>query len=141
MRISRLAVIAFLPLSFAGCSVPVNTGRRPHTHLLESTLKVDNSRRGHVLEVLGPPNGVGRAKLPMHTEPRVTWYYFSQLGGMQQVASSSLVVFFEGDVFAGYLWYSSEPQPVEFRPIRPRDVPSMVLGVVNEVLMLFFPFR
>jgi hypothetical protein len=85
----------------------LEVNRPPRTELLETALEPGHTRRGDVLEILGPPDGVGRTKLIFHPEPRVLWQYFHEEGSSNDMRFALLWVFFDGDVYEGYLWFSN----------------------------------
>ena len=111
MRRPRATALAGVTLAafLAGCfAVPVITGRAPQPERLKTGLEVGRSHRGTVLEVLGAPDGVGMARLPVHGgERRGVWYYGSQTGSRKEVEQKLLLVLFDGPVLSGYLWLTA----------------------------------
>ena len=98
----------------AGCAaMPVRTGTAPRIDLLESALVVGETRRSQVLEVMGTPDGAGRALLPMHVEPQVVWNYIEQDGRWEVFSWRFLVLFFDEQALSGYLWYTIEDLPID----------------------------
>ena len=76
MKIRVLTVAGLFPVLMSGCvTVMMEVGRKPPTDRLETMLEVGRTNRGHVLEILGPPDGVGQANLIFHPEPRILWQY------------------------------------------------------------------
>jgi hypothetical protein len=109
MRLEKLAVVGLLSVSVAACVVvPLDIGRSPRIELLESALEVGRTTRGQVLEIVGPPAGVGRVNLAFHSEPRILWNYVHQAGDLNDPRQTLLWVFFDGDVYEGYMWLSTE---------------------------------
>ena len=103
----RAALAILLALVIPACAyMPVRTGTRPRIELVETALEVGETRRGQVLEILGPPDGAGRASLPMHPEPRAVWNYTEQDASWDRISFRSLLLFFDDEVLSGYLWYT-----------------------------------
>jgi hypothetical protein len=105
----RTVVAILLALAVPACAfMPVRAGTRPRIELVETALEVGETRRGQVLEILGPPDGAGRASLPMHPEPRAVWNYTEQDASWDRISFRSLLLFFDDEVLSGYLWYTIE---------------------------------
>ncbi len=105
----RATAAILLALAMPACVyMPVRTGTRPRIELVETALEVGETRRGQVLEILGPPDGAGRASLPMHPEPRAVWNYTEQDASWDRFSFRSLLLFFDDEVLSGYLWYTIE---------------------------------
>jgi hypothetical protein len=105
----RAALAILLVLVIPACAyMPVHTGTRPRIELVETALEVGETRRGQVLEILGPPDGAGRASLPMHPEPRAVWNYTEQDASWEQISFRFLLLFFDDEVLSGYVWYTIE---------------------------------
>jgi hypothetical protein len=105
----RAALAAAIALTTTACAMmPVRTGTRPRIDLVEIALEVGETRRGQVLEILGPPDGVGRVRLPMHTEARSVWNYLEQDASRDEFSWYFLMLFFDDQVLSGYLWYTIE---------------------------------
>ncbi len=101
-------------LSTAACAMmPVRTGTRPRVELIETALEVGATRRGQVLEIMGPPDGAGRISLPMHSEPRAVWSYVEQDASWDELSWYELSLFFDDQVLSGYLWFSVEDVPFD----------------------------
>ena len=110
----RAALATSFALAATACAMtPVRTGTRPRIDLVETALEVGVARRGQVLEVLGPPDGAGRVRLPMHPEPRAVWSYAEQDGSWDTVSTHFLTLFFDDQVLSGYLWFTLEDVPVD----------------------------
>lgn len=101
-------------LSTTTCAfMPVRTGTRPRVELVETALEVGETRRGQVLEIMGPPDGAGRISLPMHPEPRAVWSYVEQDSSWDELSWYELSLFFDDQVLSGYLWFSVEDVPFD----------------------------
>lgn len=85
---------------------------------LESVLQPGVSTQLDVKAALGEPYGKGGALLPFHNEPRVTWTYFQERGSMDlgkgEMSDERVYcfVFFAGDKFDSYMWFTSALTPV-----------------------------
>lgn len=98
--------------ALAGCvglAAWTRTGIRPNVALLEDELRVGESTKADVRYFLGRPYGQGGDMLPTASVARSTWVYYYA----EESASTSryvlLLVFFDGDRYDGYLWFSSLP--------------------------------
>ncbi len=110
----RAAVTTLVALSATTCAfMPVRTGTRPRVELVETILEVGETRRGQVLEIMGPPDGAGRISLPMHPEPRAVWSYIEQDASWDELSWYELSLFFDDQVLSGYLWFSVEDMPFD----------------------------
>ncbi len=109
----RAALAILLVLVIPACaSMPVHTGTRPRIELVETALEVGETRRGQVLEILGRPDGAGRASLPMHPESRAVWNYAEQDASWDRISYRELMLFFDDEVLSGYIWYTIEDASV-----------------------------
>jgi hypothetical protein len=85
-------------------------GNRPNVDLLERSLRVGQSTRADVFTALGQPSGKGRVMLPSDSMSRMVWsYYYAEAAG-KDVRRIFLFVYFDGDRYDGYLWFSSLPK-------------------------------
>ena len=87
--------------------------------LIEKELKRGVSRKAEVRTVLGTPKGFGAALLPLRLPERLqreVWYYedielkdakFQEGTIHARFRQQVLVVFFDGDVFDGYMWFTN----------------------------------
>jgi hypothetical protein len=102
----------FILVTFlAGCShVQVQTGARPNIASLESNLRVGESTMQDVRYFLGTPFGQGRDMLPIATQARALWIYYYAEESISTNRQLFLFVFFDGDRYDGYLWFSSLPE-------------------------------
>jgi len=104
-----LALVLALPV-LSGCSTMMSFGRKPDTAKLESTLKIGVSTRADVLDALGTPRNAGGVMLPGHDGPRDLWCYYREEGPMDDIRRMFLFVYFDGELYDGYMWFSSLPQ-------------------------------
>ena len=116
-----LATALALGLGLAGCAAPVGTGAFRQVERVETGLVRGQSTRMDVRRVLGPPNGRGHSLLPPDLRPRDVWFYFDtraedirfEGGGnaRMRLRQQILIVFFEQDLFDGFMWYSTVSSP------------------------------
>ena len=116
----------------AGCAAEkLTTGAFREVNRLETELKRGVSTKADIERVLGAPNGSGHAVLPRDPRPREVWYYEDteitgskslgyrrELGAefdliMRDIRQRVLLVFFEKEVFDGFMWYSTVGPAVE----------------------------
>lgn len=99
---------AFLACMAAGCvDTKIYTGRLPDTGALGKSLKLGESTRADVQEILGYPFGEGRELLPLGNKPRTLWSYYYEEGNLRDTRRIFLFVFFDKDLYDGYMWFSS----------------------------------
>lgn len=117
MRPTSRALCTILLAGLAtGCgTVRLELGRRVDPSLLESNLRIGQSTRADVLAALGAPRGEGRAWFPMDAGPRTVWSYAygeAMVEGMRvnDTRELSVWVYFDGDRYDGYLWFSTLPK-------------------------------
>ena len=101
----------------AGCVKEVRSGAFTEVNQLESALKRGQSTKVDVQRLLGMPSGSGSALFPPDWKSREVWFYQdfevidakSQGGGVVRVnmRHQILLVFFEKEVFDGFMWYSN----------------------------------
>jgi hypothetical protein len=107
---SLVAVLAF------GCATKATTGAFVEVGRIQDELRRGVSTKMDVQRVLGSPNGFGTAIFPEDLRPLDVWYYddveatdmkfegsIVQMNMRQQI----LLVFFEGGVFNGFMWFSN----------------------------------
>jgi hypothetical protein len=103
-RIS-LIIIAMLIL-LTGC-LKVKYGSMPDTKAIQAHLTLYASTKADVLRVLGPPRGYGMTRLPAMPSPNVIWFYEYLESDGKNVDLKMLLVYFEGEMYSGHLWFSS----------------------------------
>jgi hypothetical protein len=85
------------------------------TPVLEQELQRGASTKTDVEELLGQPNGTGSLLFPAQEEAQEIWFYerieVKQPGGSIQMQQDVLLVFFRGDVFDGFMWFSDGERP------------------------------
>jgi hypothetical protein len=104
-----LALLTGFLLALAGC-ISVKVGRLPDKSVLEGKLRRGESTKDEVRSALGPPRGGGRMMLPIEGHARDLWYYYYEEGTLSEDQRIFLYVFFAGDAYDGYMWFSSLPQ-------------------------------
>lgn len=104
-----------LCLTCTACA-PVRYTTRPqtfNTQLLESALRRGTSTMSDVERLLGKADGIGEMLLPADTEPKTAWIYekieLENYRGQMTVLQDILLVFFKGNIFDGFLWFSDAP--------------------------------
>lgn len=122
-RRSRYGMIAFVLPSLAllhviGCAdIHFSVGTRPDLSALEDVLKIGQSSEADVLAALGAPSGKGEEMFPIgqewgtannyHQKQRPMWSYYYEEGNLKDDRRIFLFVFFDGDRYDGYMWFSS----------------------------------
>lgn len=79
----------------------------PGTRPLVESLMPQISTKADVLQALGPPRGYGVASMQGVERPRTIWYYESSEIKGKTVRLAMILVFFEGEIYDGYMWFSS----------------------------------
>ncbi len=83
---------------------------------LEGKLRVGESSAAEVRAVLGEPSGDGAVLLPIDAHPRKMWSYYYEKGLIKAGSGGNidadmrrtfLFVYFDGDRYDGYMWFSS----------------------------------
>ncbi len=105
VSLSKYLVLVLLALVLGGC-ITVQYGVIPQTDRL-SELSIGESRQGDVLLVLGQPRGKGAANVSPEFDRRAIWFYEYVESDGKAVQLKMLLVYFIGDVYDGYLWFSS----------------------------------
>lgn len=130
LALKNTLAVLLVVATFAACSpdMTIHVGSRPNIPAIEQRLRVGQSTTDDVLAVLGPPRGKGLATLPIDPKQRITWSYMYLESAIKSGAESTgdmrsliLFIFFEGDRYAGYMWFSSLPvQTSTISPPKPR---------------------
>ena len=110
MRDTRARVLgATIALALAallgGCvTMPFGSPARPGR--LER-LKPGVSTPADVLLLLGEPRGDGAVRWTPSQAPQTVWYYEYVVVSIDRIDNQALLVFFDHDRYAGYMWFSS----------------------------------
>lgn len=107
-RASRILVVAAVFL-VAGCDIKYRAFEPVNTAPLEGQLELGKANRADVRAALGEPTGSGRSMLPLDKKARTLWSYFYEEGSLETAGRTMVLVYFDDDVLAGYLWFSSLP--------------------------------
>ena len=111
-------ILSLVLLHMIGCAdVHFSAGTRPHLIALEDVLKIGQSSEAYVLAALGAPSGKGKEMFPIgqewgtvnnyHQKQRTMWSYYFEEGNLKDDRRIFLFVFFDGDRYDGYMWFSS----------------------------------
>ena len=122
MAVCRLVMLsAFMAGLGTGCVQDFRSGAFTAVDQLESALKRGQSTKADVQRLLGSPNGSGSALFPTQAQPREVWFYQDVevidakpqgVGVMRLVDRQQiLLVFFDKEVFDGFMWYSTDAVP------------------------------
>ena len=104
---SLLAIAAAFLLS--SCDVKYRAFEPVNPAPLEGQLQLGKAQRADVRAALGEPTGSGRSMLPLDKKPRTLWTYFYEEGSLEASGRTMVLVYFDDDAYAGYLWFSSLP--------------------------------
>lgn len=109
-RSGSIFMCLILLFTTVGCSVKI--GRIPPIEEMDSSLKPLVDSKSEVLKVLGPPRGYGMVRMSnLPNNPHGIWFYEYITGDMQgEITLKMLLVFFDQEKYAGYLWFSSFEQ-------------------------------
>ncbi len=103
-----MAVLGLLVLA-AGCAAlpTITIGYRAPLQNLDRLIS-EKSTAADVRAALGEPRGYGAARYTSDQPLRKVWYYeFIQIKG-SQIGLNIILVFFQGDRYDGYLWFSAK---------------------------------
>jgi hypothetical protein len=113
----RMAALALLLLvASTACSPSASVGHMPAVAPLTSDLVLGVSTRDDVRRSLGAPSGEGAYLFIADYLPREAWLYHEiKLTDAKAVRDTVvmnmrhqvLLVFFKGDLYDGYMWYSN----------------------------------
>jgi hypothetical protein len=119
-RTTTTIVASTLALVLTACgTIRVEAGAPFDPGKLESVLQAGVSTQADVKAALGEPYGKGGALLPFHDAPRITWTYFQEHGSIDMGKGDMkdervyLFVFFAGEKFDSFLWFTSAMTPVK----------------------------
>ncbi len=104
-RFLALLVILLVTLGMEGCGT-LKFGTPPKTEALGS-LRPGSSTQDDVLKALGKPPGKGVLRVLPDLKPRSIWAYEYEEAEGTKSRQKVLLVYFDGEVFDGYLWFSS----------------------------------
>jgi hypothetical protein len=124
LRTALLVTVALLSASLtARGEVPPTASSRAERASALAQLVRGTSTRADVEKLLGHAPGIGSAQLPPLWQPRDIWFYESikpgKLTPEPRIANQKyttfhfdmsqdiLLVFFAGDLFDGYMWYTN----------------------------------
>jgi len=116
-RLLGLALLS-VALSITACAANrASTGAFRDIAAIETRLQRQSSTKSDVEKLLGAPDGYGGATLPFAPAPRDVWFYqdigatdaASRAGGIveMKLRQQILLVFFQGGLFDGFMWYST----------------------------------
>ncbi|MGD8367553.1 MAG: hypothetical protein PVG78_07925 [Desulfobacterales bacterium] len=109
-RCIRLSIlITFFACLPWGCGAALKFGRLPDVSRIEKELSLQTSTRDDVMRVLGEPRGGGGIFLPIDEHPRDHWFYYYEESTMKNAQRIFLFIFFDGNRYDGYMWFSSLP--------------------------------
>lgn len=119
MAFLTAVLVMVAPVLLTGCgTIQVRAGKKPDISVLQGSLQVGKSTQQDVRAALGDPDGQGRSMLPWQDSPRSVWTYYYEEGVLDLGGGNSddrriyLFVYFNGDRFDGYMWFSSlKPSP------------------------------
>ncbi len=116
IRVGAGAAVIAGALMLAGCEVKYRVFEPVNPDLLESQLRLGVSKRADVQAALGAPTGTGRSMLPFDQRPRTMWSYWYEEGSREASGRTVIYVYFDEDIYSGYLWFSSLPEEALTKP-------------------------
>jgi len=107
--VKRLAVLALCLAASTGCGT-IESGKMPDVSAFHGRLTARKSTKADVLKVLGSPRGFGKVTTGKGQAPHVIWEYdyVATHTATNRVDLNMLLVFFDGEVMDGYLWFESK---------------------------------
>lgn len=104
--LGRLFLAGLLCGLIAGCAPPMKLGVEPSVDRL-AALDLGRADKAVVRETLGQSQGEGKSRMPDFPGLRTVWVYDYVETEGQRVGMAMLFVFFDGDVYDGYLWFDA----------------------------------
>ena len=111
-RMAAWLALLCLSIGAAACAGTGQSSTSPQFDYdaLETRLERGRSTHADVRDALGEPTGSGSLLWPGDPEPRALWFY-QKMGattsdGQPDIQQDVLIVFFDDDLFDGFLWYS-----------------------------------
>jgi len=105
--VKRKVLLLLVLVGFSPACMTMHYGRMPQTRPLVEDLTPRVSTKADVLRVLGSPRGYGMARLAEVSGPRTIWYYESTDASLAEIKLAMLLVFFDGELFDGYMWFTA----------------------------------
>jgi hypothetical protein len=100
---------------FCGCAnIHYLFGNKLDLSALEERLIFGKSTSSDVIKEFGEPFGKGKEWAPMTVKQRTMWTYYYEAGrvaipGKSDTCRLFLFVYLDGDLYDGYMWFSSLP--------------------------------
>jgi len=102
-----IPILAFTFL-ISGCmNVQVEMGRKVNPSNIESALRLKESTQDEVKSLLGTHDGVGVYVSPITGKFYTMWTYFFAEGSTSELNDVNLFVYFDRNVYEGFLWFSN----------------------------------
>jgi hypothetical protein len=105
-RYGRIPMVTLPSVSGAGATY----GRMPEIESKLAALRKGGSDKGDALRLLGAPKGYGMARLTAASPQQVVWQYEFLETRDKRFAVKELVLFFSGEKYDGYFWFSSQQE-------------------------------
>ena len=91
-----------------GCvNVQIRMGTEVEPENIETALQFNQSTKGDVRRLFGAPDGIGAYVSPITGKYSTMWSYYFAQGTLKVMDDIFLFVYFDGDVYEGYLWFEN----------------------------------
>ena len=106
LRFARAAVTCLGFAMVTACSTTMSFGSAPQVDRLQA-LRTGSSTASEVRNALGEPRGRGQARFAVDVPEQQIWFYEYMQSDGRKVQLKMLLVFMDGDVYGGHIWFSS----------------------------------
>ena len=95
-------------LGLSGCAnIQLRMGTETEPQDIESVLQLNQSTQSDVRREFGAPDGVGAYVSPITGKYSTMWSYYFAKGTLKVMDDTFLFVYFDDDVYEGYLWFEN----------------------------------
>ena len=92
----------------SGCAdIRLRMGTETQPQNIESVLRLNQSTQSDVRQMYGAPDGIGAYVSPITGKYSTVWSYYFAEGTLKSMDDTFLFVYFDNDVYEGYLWFEN----------------------------------
>ena len=102
------ALLLLTMSSLYGCAdIRLRMGTETQPQNIETVLQLNQSTQSDVRQMFGAPDGIGAYVSPITGKYSTVWSYYFAEGTLKSMDDTFLFVYFDNDVYEGYLWLSN----------------------------------